>query len=511
MTAPTAPRTLDELAFSNTYTRELPGDENDEHRPRQVRNALWSPVRPTPVAGPELIAWSSERADVLGGDLTVDTERAARILTGTELLEGGEPYAMRYGGHQTLQLKGAGRTPYSRGADGLAVLRSSVREFLCSEAMHHLGIPTIRALSLCLTGEQVLRDMFYDGNPAHEPGAIVCRVAPSFVRFGSFQILAADQEHDLLRALTDHVITRDFPHLGEPSTATHLAWLGEVVERTALLMADWQRVGFVHGVMNTDNLSVLGLTIDYGPYGWLEDYDPGWTPNTTDAHGRRYRYGNQPEVAWWNLVQLANAMYPLIGEVEPLQDAVDRYQPAFESAWSAAMTAKLGLREHRGAIDDALVTALWSTLQAAETDMTIFFRDLADVAVSGGVHRDRDDRALLEPLADAFYRPEQLTDEVAGRFATWIRRWADRVESEGVGDPERAERMDRVNPRFVLRNYLAQLAIDDAERGEHGHIAELLDVLRRPYDDQPGRERFAERRPDWARTRAGCSMLSCSS
>ncbi len=495
-------------------------------------------MRPTPVAGPELIAQSAEMAATLGIDLDADRDRAARVLTGTDLLDGSEPYAMRYGGHQfgnwagqlgdgraialgevtgaegdhwTLQLKGSGRTPYSRGADGLAVLRSSVREFLCSEAMHHLGIPTTRALSLCLTGEQVVRDMFYDGNPEEEPGAIVCRVAPSFVRIGSFEILAASGEDHLLRALADHVISRDFPHLGAPSAETYLAWFREVVERTARLMVDWQRVGFVHGVMNTDNLSVLGLTIDYGPYGWLEDYDPNWTPNTTDAQGRRYRYGQQPEVAWWNLVQLANAIYPLVGEVEPLQEAVESYQAEFEAGWSRAMTDKLGLREHRADVDDELVTELWSVLQSAETDMTIFFRDLADVAVEGGAHRALDDRTLLGPLTEAFYRPEQLTDEVTGRYASWLRRWADSVESEGTADGERGQRMDRVNPRYVLRNYLAQLAIDESEQGDHTPIAELLDVLRHPYDDQPGRERFAERRPEWARTRAGCSMLSCSS
>ena len=353
--------------------------------------------------------------------------------------------------------------------------------------------------------------MFYDGNPEEEPGAIVCRVAPSFVRIGSFEILAASGEDHLLRALADHVIGRDFPHLGAPSAETYLAWFREVVERTARLMVDWQRVGFVHGVMNTDNLSVLGLTIDYGPYGWLEDYDPTWTPNTTDAQGRRYRYGQQPEVAWWNLVQLANAIFPLVGEVEPLQEAVESYQTEFEAGWSRAVTDKLGLREHRADVDDELVTELWSVLQSAETDMTIFFRDLADVVVEGGAHRALDDRTLLGPLTEAFYRPEQLTDEITGRFASWLRRGADRVESAGTADGERGQRMDRVNPRYVLRNYLAQLAIDASEQGDHTSIAELLDVLRHPYDDQPGRERFAERRPEWARTRAGCSMLSCSS
>ncbi|MEM9607214.1 MAG: YdiU family protein [Actinomycetota bacterium] len=533
MSTTTALRSFDDLDFTNTFTRTLTGDPSTEVRPRQVPGALWSPVAPTPVAGPTLVAHSREMAELLGVDVASDPADAAAVLTGTRLPPGAEPYAMRYGGHQfgnwagqlgdgraialgeietpdgghqTLQLKGAGRTPYSRGADGLAVLRSSVREFLCSEAMHHLGVPTTRALSLCTTGEGVVRDMFYDGNPAEEPGAIVCRVAPSFVRFGNFEILAANGETDLLRSLADHVIERDFPHLGEPSVEAYIAWYREVVARTARLMVDWQRVGFVHGVMNTDNLSVLGLTIDYGPYGWLEDYDPGWTPNTTDKHGKRYRYGHQPEVAWWNVVQLANAIYPLIGDVEPLQDAVQSYKDVFERGWRTAVTAKLGLREERPDVDGDLIDDLWTVLQLAETDMTIFFRDLADVSVA-----DADDRTLIEPLLDAYYRPNELTDEVAGRIAGWLRRWADRVRSEGTPDAERAAAMDAVNPRYVLRNYLAQLAIDAAEQGDHSEVAELLDVLRSPYVDQPGRERYSEKRPDWARSRPGCSMLSCSS
>ena len=192
-----------------------------------------------------------------------------------------------------MQLKGAGPTPYSRTADGLAVMRSSVREFLCSEAMHLLGVPTTRALSLVTTGESVVRDMFYDGHPKAEPSAVVCRVAPSFTRFGSFQLFADRREQDVLQQLVDYTIRTDFLHLGTPSEETYLRWYEEIVQRTASLVAHWMRVGFVHGVMNTDNMSILGLTIDYGPYGWLENYDPGWTPNTTDASGRRYRYDYQ--------------------------------------------------------------------------------------------------------------------------------------------------------------------------------------------------------------------------
>lgn len=536
MSTTTALRSFDDLRFTNTFTRTLAGDPSTEARPRQVPGALWSPVDPTPVSGPTLVARSREVAELIGVDLDADPVDAAAVLTGSRLPAGAEPYAMRYGGHQfgnwagqlgdgraialgeveaadgshqTLQLKGAGRTPYSRGADGLAVLRSSVREFLCSEAVYHLGVPTTRALSLCTTGEGVVRDMFYDGRPATEPGAVVCRVAPSFVRFGSFEILAANGETDLLRSLADHVIGRDFPHLGAPSVDAYLAWYREVVARTADLMVDWQRVGFVHGVMNTDNLSVLGLTIDYGPYGWLEDYDPNWTPNTTDRSGRRYRYGHQPEVGWWNLVQLANAIYPLIGEVEPLQDAVEDFRTRFEAGWDRALAAKLGLRDRRPDVDADLATDLWEVLQSAETDMTVFFRDLADVSVDDA--DSAPDRSVIEPVLDAYYRPDQLTDDVAGRVAGWVRRWAARVRSEGTADAERAAAMDTVNPRYVLRNYLAQLAIDAADQGDPSQIAELLDVLRRPYDDQPGRERYSEKRPEWARSRPGCSMLSCSS
>ena len=270
----------------------------------------------TKVAAPKTIAYSREVAALLDLDRAeCESELFAQVFGGNQLLEGMDPYAMCYGGHQfgnwagqlgdgrainlgevlnrkgehwTLQLKGAGPTPYSRTADGLAVLRSSIREFLCSEAMFHLGVPTTRALSLVSTGEQVMRDMFYDGNPKFEPGAIVCRVAPSFVRFGNFQIFAARGDIENLKRLVDFTIVNDFPHLGAPSPEVYASWFEEVCVRTCEMIVHWMRVGFVHGVMNTDNMSILGLTIDYGPYGWLEDYDPGWTPNTTDASGKRY-------------------------------------------------------------------------------------------------------------------------------------------------------------------------------------------------------------------------------
>jgi len=399
-----------------------------------------------------------------------------------------------------LQLKGAGLTPYSRTADGRAVLRSSIREFLCSEAMHHLGVPTTRALSLVGTGEGVVRDMFYDGHPELEPGAIVCRVAPSFIRFGNFELPASRGDFDLLRRLADFCIRRDFPELRGQGEALYADWFAQVCERTAVLMAHWMRVGFVHGVMNTDNMSILGLTIDYGPYGWVDDYDPDWTPNTTDAQRRRYRFGQQPQVAYWNLGRLAGALSPLFGSTEPLQEGLRRYVVAWNSAERDTTARKLGLLEAR---DDDLVLMqdLRDLLKQAEVDMTLFFRGLADV--------DPVAPSLL-PLVDAFYNAERQA-QAAPALEAWLQRYGARVLGEGAQPDARRDSMNEANPRYVLRNYLAQQAIDRATHGDMDGVQELLDVMRTPYTDQSGKEVFAGKRPDWARSRAGCSMLSCSS
>ncbi len=531
--------TLDALRFDNRFVRELPADPVTENRRRQVTGACYSRVEPTPVARPRMVAFAREVAALL--DLapeTCESEAFVQVFTGNRLLPGMDPYATCYGGHQfghwagqlgdgrainlgeivnrkgerwALQLKGAGPTPYSRRADGLAVLRSSIREFLCSEAMHHLGVPTTRALSVTLTGEEVERDMFYDGHPKMEPGAVVCRVAPSFTRFGSFEIFAARDEVDVMRRLLDHTIRTDFPHLGAPSGETYVRWFEEVCRRTAGMIVHWMRVGFVHGVMNTDNMSVLGLTIDYGPYGWLDDFDPDWTPNTTDAAGRRYRFGQQPAIAHWNLVQLATALYPLIGAVEPLKAALEGYQRDYTEGWQAMMARKLGLDAFDPAEDGPLVSELLSVLPLVETDMTIFFRNLADVgpeALSGG---EPGDAHLMAPLMEAYYAPEAIPAEVRARTAAWLRGYVRRLGGNGAADAERRRRMNAVNPKYVLRNYMAQLAIDRAEEGDFSLVRELLDLVRRPYDEQPGMARYFARRPEWARHRPGCSMLSCSS
>ena len=527
------------LIFDNRFTRELPADPETGNARRQVTRACYSRVQPTQVAQPQLLAYAWEVAEELGlSRAFCESDDFPHIFSGNRVLDGMDPYAMCYGGHQfgnwagqlgdgrainlgelsgptgkrwVVQLKGAGLTPYSRSADGLAVLRSSIREFLCSEAMYHLGVPTTRALSLVSTGEHVIRDMFYDGNPKPEPGAVVCRVAPSFVRFGNFQIFAARGEIDILQQLVDYTIRTDFPHLGEPSRATYLTWFEEVCRTTAQLIVHWLRVGFVHGVMNTDNMSILGLTIDYGPYGWLEDYDSNWTPNTTDAASHRYAFGKQPQIAHWNLVQLANALYPLIEQTEPLEKALSSYVQEFEACWQVMMAHKLGLQSFKPDLDDSLVAGLLEILQLAETDMTIFYRRLASLALDATPVAQIDASAFIQPLLDAYYVPEQLTPETTARIAAWLRRYHDRVREEGTDDETRRRRMNAVNPKYVLRNYLAQLAIDKAEQGDPSLVHDLLELLRHPYDEQPDKEAYAQKRPDWARQRPGCSMLSCSS
>jgi serine/tyrosine/threonine adenylyltransferase len=536
------------LRFENRALCALPMDPSSENRTRQVHGACFSRVSPTPVRGPHTLAVAGEVAGLLElSDDFVKSQEFAEVFAGNRLLPGMDAASACYGGHQfgnwagqlgdgraitlgelvnsrgehwELQLKGAGPTPYSRRADGRAVMRSSVREFLCSEAMHHLGIPTTRALSLVGTGEGVLRDILYDGHPREEPGAVVCRIAPSFLRFGNFEIFASRDDVTVLRRLTDFTIRTYFPELGEPSRDVYVAWLKEVARRTAQMVAGWMSVGFVHGVMNTDNMSILGLTIDYGPYGFLDDFAPDWTPNITDAQGRRYRYGSQPRVALWNLVCLANALYPLVEDVAELEGALETYSEALEAARAKLVAGKLGLGRlnddettPNGAArvpDATLALDLIELLAEVETDMTLFYRHLADVPARD-VTTETSDAVLLAPLEIAFYDPAAVGAEHRLRLATWLRRYAARAREDDISDAERKLRMNRKNPKFILRNYVAQLAIDVAEKGDGSVVNELLEVLRHPFDEQPGKERYAEKRPEWARNRAGCSMLSCSS
>ncbi len=508
---------IEDISFQNSFVAGLPADPVLSNTPRRVFNACYTRVEPTPVASPRLLAWSEPAGHLLGFKRPAGpSDPLLEVLAGNRVLPGMQPYAARYGGHQfgrwagqlgdgraitlaeriatdgtrqELQLKGAGRTPYSRSADGRAVLRSSLREFLCSEAMHHLGVPTTRALSLVATGEPVLRDMLYDGHPREEPGAVVCRVAPSFVRFGNFQILAAQGEHATLRKLMDFVSSNFFP---ERKTIEDV--FREICRRTGLLMADWMRLGFVHGVMNTDNLSILGLTIDYGPYGWLEGYDLDWTPNTTDAAGRRYCYGNQPQIAHWNLARLAEALLPLVPDVAPLEEGLNLYAETFAAAWRTALAQKLGLATLEQPGDDELVSDLFVLLSERETDFTIFFRNLALPTVGS--------------LRPAYYSDEPPRPTLDA----WLQRYAARLQQENRSKTERQNQMRAVNPKYLFRNYLAQQAIDALEQnGDASVLERLMRVLEHPYDEQPEHQDLAGRRPEWARHKVGCSALSCSS
>jgi len=527
---------LEGLDFDNSFTRDLPADLEPKNFRRQVQHACFSRVLPEKVDNPQLVAYSREVASQLDlSDSACTSDFFTQVFSGNSVLKGMEPFAMCYGGHQfgnwagqlgdgrainlgevitkdkqrhVLQLKGAGPTPYSRNADGLAVLRSSVREFLCSEAMFHLGIPTTRALSLITTGESVLRDMFYDGHPANEPGAVVCRVAPSFLRFGNFEILASRQELSLLKQLVDYTITTDFPHLGTPSKSIYLTWFQEICTTTVEMILHWMRVGFVHGVMNTDNMSILGITIDYGPYGWLEGYDANWTPNTTDAQGKRYSYSNQPHIGQWNLLQLANAIYPLIQDKDAIEEVLQSYSSQFQVGWNKMMAEKLGLATFIQETDDTLIGDLIDILQEVETDMTIFFRNLAAISDH---NTPADVTQPTHPLYQAYYNPELRDAGYIAKISQWLEAYQKRLANDPQSPQQRQQKMDKVNPKYVLRNYLAQLAIDKAETGDNSLVNELLEVLRHPYDEQPENEQYAEKRPEWARNKAGCSMLSCSS
>jgi len=523
------------LEVNDTFIKELPADPILENTRRQVGEACYSFVKPTQTESPGIIHHSPEVASLLGiSEEDAESESFLNVFTGNENIENTTPYAMCYGGHQfghwagqlgdgrainlaeitnndkqwTIQLKGSGATPYSRTADGLAVLRSSVREYLCSEAMYHLGVPTTRALSLALSGDQVMRDVLYNGNPAYEKGAIVCRVSPSFLRFGSYEILAARKDHKTLRILVDYTLKHFYPKC-KPDKEGYIQFFKEVSLKTLDMIIDWQRVGFVHGVMNTDNMSILGLTIDYGPYGWLEVYDKKWTPNTTDAEHKRYAFGSQGNIGLWNLLKLANALYPLIEEADPLEEILSEYKILFATKHLEMRKSKIGL-ELTDESDLKLIEDLETNLRRTETDMTIFFRNLSNIS-KGMVLPEKDGFSFLEQVKYAFYKREEIKGEVLFFWKDWMNRYLKRLQQETATDLERKQKMDLVNPKYVLRNYMAQVAIDAADKGDYSIIDELFKLLKKPYAEQLEAEKWFVKRPEWARTKVGCSMLSCSS
>nr|KYP75501.1 UPF0061 protein azo1574 family [Cajanus cajan] len=544
-------RTLQDLNWDHSFVRQLPSDPRTDSIPRQVLHACYSKLSPSAqVDNPQLVACSQPVAHILDLDHK-EFERPdfPLIFSGASPLVGALPYAQCYGGHQfgtwagqlgdgraitlgeilnskserwELQLKGAGRTPYSRFADGLAVLRSSVREFLCSEAMHHLGIPTTRALCLVTTGKLVTRDMFYDGNPKEEPGAIVCRVAQSFLRFGSYQIHAArgDKDLGLVRVLADYAIKHHFPHIENMSKSESLsfctgdedhsvvdltsnkyaAWVVEIAERTASLIARWQGVGFTHGVLNTDNMSILGLTIDYGPFGFLDAFDPKFTPNTTDLPGRRYCFANQPDIGLWNVAQFTTTLQAadLINEKEA-NYAMERYGTRFMDDYQVIMTKKLGLPKY----NKQLINKLLGNMAVDKVDYTNFFRMLSNVKADTSIPDDE----LLVPLKSVLL---DIGKERKEAWTSWLKTYIHELSSSGISDEQRKTSMDLVNPKYILRNYLCQTAIDAAEIGDFEEVRRLLKLVEHPFDEQPGMEKYARLPPAWA-YRPGVCMLSCSS
>jgi protein adenylyltransferase len=488
-------RALDTLSFDNSYAR-LP-------------EAFYAKLNPTPFGSPPYLVHANRTAADL---IDLDPEQTARpefagLFGGSMLAPGMEPLAMLYSGHQfgvyvpqlgdgraillgevkndrgerwDLHLKGAGMTPFSREGDGRAVLRSTIREYLCSEAMHRLGIPTTRALCIVGSDDRVYREQI-------ETAATLLRMAPTHVRFGTFEIFYYRQQHEHLKVLTDYVIDQFFAHLREADDK-YARFFTEVVERTATLIAQWQAVGWAHGVMNTDNMSILGITLDYGPFGFMDDYDAGFICNHSDHNGR-YAFNQQPYIGLWNLSCLAQAMLPL-SEKESLKAGLDTYMPTFEREYLKLMRAKSGLQEERAG-DDELIRDLLGLLQGSHADYTILFRELGTFSSAEG--------ATNEKLREHFLNRD--------RFDEWAVRYRDRLRSENSRDDDRRTRMSRMNPKYVLRNYLAQIAIEKAQQKDFTEIDRLLTLLQDPYSDQAGMDGYAAPPPNWGKHLS----VSCSS
>lgn len=507
--------------FVNTFK----GDHTGNLMPRQTYDVLYSKAVPTAVREVKLLGWSEDLAKDLGVAKPTE-QKDIDIYGGNYVTDSMYPYAACYAGHQfgnwagqlgdgraitlgelvtssgktwELQLKGAGKTPYSRRADGRAVLRSSVREYLMSEAMHYLGVPTTRALSLVATGDQVLRDMFYDGNPEFEQGAIVMRVAPSFLRFGNFEILAARKEVENLQKLVNWTLDRLYPHVKGENRI--LDWFKEVVERTAALMVEWMRVGFVHGVMNTDNMSILGLTIDYGPYSFVDDYDPDFTPNTTDLPGRRYAFGKQAAIGYWNLGCLASAIAPLLPDTKELVAVVEGYEEIYWQKYIVMQGKKLGLDEAKSD-DVSLLRQLDTMLTVIKPDMTIFYQLLIDFPLDLN-----DKQEVIAYFEKSFYEP--VTANKATVLYDFMISYTERIKNNSCTREESQQVMRQNNPRFILRNYLLHEAIEKLEIGDDSLFLKLQEAIKSPYSSKS--DQFFAKRPDWATQKAGCSMLSCSS
>lgn len=476
-----------------------------EHRYLELPDSFYTRVQPKPLTNARMVTFNHELARQMGFHVS-SAEEWTGIGAGTELLEGMDPVAMKYTGHQfgmynpelgdgrgllmwetvgpdgrrwDWHLKGAGTTPYSRFGDGRAVLRSTVREYLCSEAMHFLGIPTTRALFMVSARDPIRRETI-------ETAAALMRVAESHIRFGHFEFAAHHEGPEAVRTLIEHVIALHFPHLIDlPDDERHTRWFEEVVERTARLIADWQAVGFCHGVMNSDNMSIIGDTFDYGPYAFLDDFDAGYICNHTDQEGR-YAYNRQPQVGFVNCQYLANALLPVMDE-DSVRRGLRRYEVIYNERFLQNMRDKLGLAEPDEA-DLSLIMETFSMLHEHHVDYTRFFRGLSNLYDKGH-----------DPVRDLFV-DRSVADE-------WLERYEQRLQKETRAHDEREYAMRKVNPKYILRNYLAQQVFQEAQNGDYQPMEELLQVLRRPFDEQPEFEKYAALPPDWGKH----LNISCSS
>lgn len=508
--------------ITQPFTEIFPGDFSGNTIQRNTPKVLFSTVEPVGFENPELIIFNEKLSEEIGlGKLD---EKDIDFLAATNLPENIKTYATAYAGHQfgnwagqlgdgrailageitnetgqknEIQWKGAGATPYSRHADGRAVLRSSVREYLMSEAMYHLGVPTTRALSLCLTGENVVRDIMYSGNPQEEKGAVVVRTAESFLRFGHFELISTQKEINTLIDLTDFTIENYYKNITSDGEQKYKDFFSEVCTRTADLMVEWFRVGFVHGVMNTDNMSILGLTIDYGPFSMMDEYDLNFTPNTTDLPGRRYAFGKQGQISQWNLWQLANALFPLIKDEKFLEETLNSYGSYFWEAHDKMLCRKFGFNELKKEDEEFFVN--WQSLmQELQFDYTLFFNLLEKLESISDIKTDFQKISYIS-----------LDDSKIKKIEDFIQTYIQRLKTNTISKEESLDLMKKTNPKFLLRNYLLFECIEEISNGKTEMLKKLTKAIENPYEEIF--PEFSVKRPIGYDDISGCSMLSCSS
>lgn len=504
------------------FIKIFPGDFSGNLMQRNTPKVLFASVSPAGFESPKLIAFNENLSEEIG--LGKFETKDLDFLVGNNLSENVQTYATAYAGHQfgnwagqlgdgrailageivnssgqknEIQWKGSGATPYSRHADGRAVLRSSVREYLMSEAMYHLGVPTTRALSLSLSGENIVRDIMYSGNPQEEKGAVMIRTAESFLRFGHFELISSQREYNTLQELVDFTIKNYFPEITSEGIEKYKAFFEKVCTRTANLMVEWFRVGFVHGVMNTDNMSILGLTIDYGPYSMMDEYDLNFTPNTTDLPGRRYAFGQQGQISQWNLWQLANALHPLIKDEKFLEDTLNHYGTYFWDSHDTMLCRKFGFNELQKE-DEVFFTGWQALMQELHLDYTLFFNQLEKIDT------DSDLKHLFKKVSYTIFDEEKLE-----KLEDFIKKYTARLTLNTISKEESLALMKSANPKFTLRNYLLYECIEEINLGKTEMLEKLTQALENPYEEIF--PEFTVKRPQNYDNTAGCSMLSCSS